>query len=93
MGIMTSWLTEELKPDTILALRLRAGRERDMVRHNISLSFTESIHMITEIDRKYASLIEEELSREVIIHAAARDTIRFIQAGIFSCEGIFRWEG
>ena len=87
------WLVEELKPDHVLALRLRAGCERDLVRADRSLSFTESVRRIAEIDRRYALLIEEEFSREVLRYAAARDTIRFIQAGIFSSKKIFRQRG
>jgi hypothetical protein len=66
------WVEKELKPDHILALRLRAGRERDLVRANGSLLFVECLAKIAKINRKYSAMIEKKLIREVFRHASTR---------------------
>jgi len=89
---MNKWVVSELKPDMVLSLRLRSAHERDLVRNNPSLSLGEHLHKIAEINHKYSLLIEEEMNREVIIHAASREQVRFIQAGIFSNKKIFGYQ-
>jgi hypothetical protein len=72
------WLSNELRPDHVLALRLRAGHERDLVRDNRSLSIGECICRISVVNNKYSALIEEEMRREVLQYASVRGTVRIV---------------
>jgi hypothetical protein len=50
--------------DIVLLLKIRAARERELIRNNHSLSLFETLHRIALVNKKYTNLILVQVAKQ-----------------------------